>query len=207
MGSKVSWPHCPRGLGRTHGALSIQELVIRPWVVRTALRSLSWTWELVSRGRELQGQMLAEEAVGIFRQSGKPYCKALSSESPGRTVHSPRSHGPVRQIQRVLTLLCTDGTPDTGGASLHLRVPSTGKQAGCGEAEAWSETGRGLRPRKNLRTLEFISNGLMSLGLCLCVHACNPRAWREDSEAGLGYRVKLPSQPNKQTKAKGKRGR
>lgn len=133
MGSKVSWPHCPRGLGRTHGALSIQELVIRPWVVRTALRSLSWTWELVSRGRELQGQMLAEEAVGIFRQSGKPYCKALSSESPGRTVHSPRSHGPVRQIQRVLTLLCTDGTPDTGGASCTYESPPLGSRRGVGK--------------------------------------------------------------------------
>lgn len=45
------------------------------------------------------GPDVAEEAVGTLRQNGMPYCRALSSEFPGRTVHSPRSHGPVRQIQ------------------------------------------------------------------------------------------------------------
>lgn len=43
--------------------------------------------------------MLTEEAVGIFRQNGMPYYRVLSSEFPGRTVHSPGSRGPVKQIQ------------------------------------------------------------------------------------------------------------
>lgn len=81
---------------------------------------------------------------GAVRQNGTPYCRVPSSGSPGRTVHSPRSRGPGRRIQEsahtaVLTL--------TGGASLHLGTPSTGKQEGCVGAEAcrdrpWSVSAR-----------------------------------------------------------------
>lgn len=66
------------------------------------------------------------------------------------------------------------------------------------------QTGGGLS--LTLRTLEFISNDLLSLGpsifkwkleirtspICVLVHTYNPRAWKEPSKVSLGYRVKNP---------------
>lgn len=87
---------------------------------------------------------------------------------------------------------------------LILKEPAcTRRWEGCVGAEAWRETGCGLSPREGLRTLEVISNDLLSLGpsifvcklertspICVLVQTYNPRAWKEDSKASLGYRVK-----------------
>jgi hypothetical protein len=54
----------------------------------------------------------------------------------------------------VLTLLCTDGTPDIGGASLYLGAPPLGSRTGMWELR------HGVR-----QAMVSVSKGLENLGI------------------------------------------
>lgn len=68
-------------------------------------------------------------------------------------------------------------------------------------AEAWSENLGSISSDSGPQCLQ-VSTGDKKICLCVLVHTCHPRAWKEDSKANLGYSVKIPSQPKKQMRNK-----
>lgn len=73
---------------------------------------------------------------GAVRQNGTLYCRVPSSGSPGRTVHSPRSRGPL-----LLYALAA--------AAWQKGVWAPGQQL-AGYTEEWWKQGPGQHPRWGL---------------------------------------------------------